>query len=1222
MRIVIDMQGAQTQSRFRGIGRYTMAFAQGIARNCGDHEVILALNGLFPDTIATIRTGFEGVLPPQNIRVWSAPGPVMEGAPGNESRRKVAECVREAFLASLEPDIVHISSLFEGFIDDAVTSVGQFDSQTPVSVSLYDLIPLLNQDHYLKPDPAYARFYHRKIDYLKRASSLLAISDFARQEGVEYLDMSENRLVGVSTAMDACFQPLAVDDKAADKLRSKFGLNRPFVLYTGGADERKNLPRLIQAYAALPEGILDQTQLLFAGKMHAVNVASLRQEAKRAGLDPSALGFTGYITDEELVQLYNLCELYVFPSWHEGFGLPALEAMACGAPVIGANTSSLPEVIGMDEALFDPFSVPSITAKLQQALSSVEFRDALREHGLQRGANFSWDLTAQRAIAAWEETLVELAMPPTQRSVDSWPETRAMLDSNYGRLVDALAGIIRHAGDYSGTALNALANCIDQNEQQAEGFVRAQQLPPEITWRLEGPFDSSYSLALVNREIARGLAGLGHKVVLHSTEGPGDFTANQEFLDANPDLAEMHGRVPQVTEAQAHVVSRNLYPPRVADMEGRFNLLHSYGWEESNFPQQWVEAFNQSLQGMTVMSRHVKKVMIDNGVTVPLAVSGIGVDHWEGIQPDTRHQIDARSFRFLHVSSCFPRKGVDRMLDAYAQVFSAEDDVTLVIKTFDNPHNEIDRWLEEARSDRPDFPDVLVLKGDYTDAKLKGLYEQCHALVAPSRAEGFGLPMAEAMLSGQAVITTGWSGQLDFCTPKTAWLVDYHFARAHTHFNLFSSVWADPDVEHLAQTMAEVYRAPEAERQRRVGAGRKLLLGQCRWRHVAERLVGAAQQWSLPHVALEPSVGWVTTWNARCGIATYSDHLVKNMPARVAVFASRAQDLLGEDQPNVNRCWNAGDLDNLDELNQQVVEAEVNTLVIQFNYGFFDFRAFSDFLNKQLDENRVVVVMMHATTDPTHITHKKLSELVPALARCHRLLVHSPNDMNRLKAYGLIENVAVFPHGILDFVPPTAERSAQKDTLVVGSYGFFLPHKGLLELIEAMGLLREQGERIKLKMFNAEYPVADSQLLIEKAKDVIKAMGLGDVVTLCTDYLTDEACLLELAKLDLIVFPYQETGESSSAAVRYGLASGKPVAVTPLPIFEDVGGAVFRLPGQSPREIAAGIKDIKRTFERRDPAADTVAGTAASWREQHRYSGVARRLFNMLFALRNDVDQS
>lgn len=400
MRIVIDMQGAQTESRFRGIGRYTISFAQAVVRNRGENEVLLALSGLFPDTIERIRASFDGLLPQENIRVWHAPGPVREEQPGNESRREVAEVLREAFLSSLQPDVVHVSSLFEGYVDDAVTSIGQFDSVTPVSVILYDLIPLLNPDDYLKPNPRYERYYLRKIESLKRAALHLAISDFSRREAAE-TGVGEGLGINISTAIDEHFRPQTVGTDTASHLKQKFGIDRAFVLYTGGSAERKNLPRLIEAYAALPSAVRKGYQLVFAGKMPQDNIFRLKHAAGAAGLKDDEFVFTGYVSDDELVWLYNLCCLFVFPSWHEGFGLPALEAMACGAPVIGANTSSLPEVIGLDEALFDPFDVQSITAKLVQALQDETFQKRLRDHGQMRAKRFSWDDTARRAIAAW-----------------------------------------------------------------------------------------------------------------------------------------------------------------------------------------------------------------------------------------------------------------------------------------------------------------------------------------------------------------------------------------------------------------------------------------------------------------------------------------------------------------------------------------------------------------------------------------------------------------------------------------------------------------------------------------------------------------------------------------------------------------------------------------------------------------------------------------------------
>lgn len=1208
MRIVIDMQGAQTESRFRGIGRYTLSFAQAVVRKRGEHEVFLALSGLFPDTIEAIVATFDGLLPSGNICIWSAPGPVKGERPNNSTRRKVAEMVREAFLASLQPDLIHITSLFEGYVDDAVTSVGRFDTQTPVSVSLYDLIPLLNPAQYLASNPCYAAYYQEKIASLQQARRLLSISEYSRQEGMQLLKASAELITNVGTAAGGEFQPLNLALDASATTLSRLQVIRPFVLYTGGADERKNLPRLIEAWSALPTSLRQSHQLLFAGRMPEGNVEEFRRIAQRLGLQKDELLFSGYVSDEELVQLYNLCKLYVFPSWHEGFGLPALEAMACGAPVIGANTTSLPEVIGLPEALFDPYSVTAIRDKIQQALMDGAFCERLRQNGVEQLRKFSWDQVALRAIAAWESMESSVKERPIP-----WRIAQEKAVSSYQRLIQKIAESAQEK--IQENDIKQLARCLEKNEQEIFRLLRTRKLPEKITWRIEGPFDSSYSLALVNREIARALESLGHTVVLHSTEGPGDFEPDANFLQANRDLASMHQRVDNFSSWDVDISSRNLYPPRVIDMHSRLNALHAYGWEESGFPLEWADHFNMALQGMTVMSSHVQKIMQDHGVAIPMAVSSIGTDHWQKITSDHRLVVSGKKFRFLHVSSCFPRKGADVMLQAYGRAFSASDDVTLIIKTFPNPHNAIHQWLAEARGGKSDFPDVQIIEEDFTDGQLKALYEQCHALVAPSRAEGFGLPMAEAMLSGLSVITTGWSGQTDFCTPENSWLIDYDFQRAQSHFGIFASVWAEPKVDHLAQIMREVHQAPDSVRQQKNRLGQQLLAEKFRWVDTAARMVQAARVWSEGGNAEEPRIGWISSWNTKCGIASYSEHLIKNMPSGVQVLAAHTPVPIAEDHNNVVRCWSTGDGDSLMELEKAVVSSQINTLVVQFNYGFFNFDNFGSFLHRQKLSGRKVLVVLHSTNDPPHAPHKKLSFLVPALAQCDRVLVHSTGDLNRLKALGLVDNVTLFPHGVLDYEPPARYLHATAGEFVVASYGFFLPHKGLLELILAIEILYQKGMKIRLKMMNAEYPVLESRLAIEQAQTMVEKKGLEHIIELNTEYLSDLMSIKMLSDADLVIFPYQETGESSSAAVRYGIACGRPVAATPLGIFDDVASVVHFLPGTSPQAIADGISKLSQDIASAAPHFMEKNAASERWRNEHKYSKLGVRIHGLISAV-------
>lgn len=1200
MRILIDLQGAQTESRFRGIGRYSMSLAQAMAQEAGEHEVWVCLNSMMPESIDAVRAGFKGLLPSSRIVTFESLVPVSWPDPQNAWRRSAAELARESFIHGLRPDVVHISSLFEGAQDPATLSIGKFAHRPRTAVTLYDLIPLLNPEDYLNSD--WTRdWYMDRVASLKRSDIMLSISEHARQEAIGALGIDGSRIVNISSAISDIFVPRHVGETETMLLASRFGIRGRYVMYSGAMESRKNLERLLEAFSLLPAEVREGHHLVIAGKVSDTHREQLSRAAKHLGIADQLL-LTGYITDDELITLYSACSLYVFPSLHEGFGLPALEAMACGAPTIGSGTTSVPEVIGRDDALFDPSDSVAISASIHRALIDQDFNRSLREHAPRQAAKFSWTASARLAIQALEE----MHAREGRFGTTVWGALLAERESVYRDLIGAVAAIPHHPKPPSDDDLVATAGAIARNCVELERASRHGDLPARITWRVEGPFDSTYSLALLNRETARALDALGHDVVLHSTEGPGDFEPSADFLEDNPDLAAMHSRAVTVTATQVDVTSRNLYPPRVADMRSRMNLLHHYAWEESGLPQEWVLDFNDHLQGVTCLSQHVQKLMVDNGVSVPLSVSGCGVDHWERVVADRDYRIDAKGFRFLHVSSCFPRKGADVLLRAYGQAFTYRDDVTLVIKTFVNPHNEIRTWLEHARAGRPDFPDVVIIESDLSDVQLKALYQQCHVLVAPSRAEGYGLPMAEAMLSGLAVVTTGWGGQLDFCSHETAWLVDYSFSPAETHFDLFNSVWAEPDEGHLARILHEVQGLPDDARKARSELGRTRLLADSTWSHVAGRLVESARAFATLDAPRNQGIGWITSWNTKCGIATYSAHLIDAMPeADLTIFASRTSAQTGVDAANVLRCWDAGDGQSLEDLARAIEASGVSTLVVQFQYGFFDFEHLSAFLLNQKRAGRVVVLMMHATMDAPETPHKALRNLAEAFAQCDRLFVHSPGDLNRLKSIGLVDNAALFPHGIID--APIQARERSKGSFLICSYGFLLPHKGLLQLIEAISHLVRQGRDVRLRMVNAEYPVPQSQELLEELRAAIVALGLKKRVTLLTDFLPDHESLAELEQADLIVFPYQSTGESSSAAVRYGLATGRPVAVTPLPIFDDVRRAVYELPGQMPTEIADGIAAI---MDSGMPPND-----AERWRDAHRYSKLALRLQAVLTQL-------
>lgn len=481
MRIVIDMQGAQsTGSRSRGIGRYTMAFSQAIARNRGDHDVILALNGLFPETIEPIRAAFDGVVDQRNIRVWQASGPISENLDGTHWRRISAEYIRESFFASLAPDIVLMPSLFEGLVDDAVTSVGSM-GHLPTMVTLHDLIPYIHSDVYLQ-DAAARAWYLRKIDHLRRADLLLAVSDSSATEAIDYLNIPSRSVLTVPNAVAPYFECRKIADDTKEELHRRYGLYQPFVMYGGGIDPRKNIEGLIRAFSRLPPDLRETHQLAIVCAARDEDIRRLKALGKKHGLSENDLVMTGFVPDEDLVALYNLCTLFVFPSWHEGFGLPVLEAMQCGAPVIGSDRSSVPEVIGWDEALFDPYSDDAIARAMDRALRDGEFQSRLARHGIEQSRRFSWDLSAKRAIAAFEAYIVE-----RDRRVPEYPQPGQRPRLAYvSPLPPARSGI----ADYSAELLPELARhyrieLITDQEQVSDPQARACWPVRSVQWFVE-----------------------------------------------------------------------------------------------------------------------------------------------------------------------------------------------------------------------------------------------------------------------------------------------------------------------------------------------------------------------------------------------------------------------------------------------------------------------------------------------------------------------------------------------------------------------------------------------------------------------------------------------------------------------------------------------------------------------------------------------------------------
>ncbi len=778
MRIVIDLQACQGDSRFRGIGRYSLSLAQAITRQAlsRGHHVSLVLNERFPGTISTLRKAFDGIIPQENIFIFSVPGAVAEMEPANAWRTRAAELVREQFIASLNPDIVHVASLFESWLDDVVSQVHANVPTMQTAVTLYDLIPFVLSDLYLV-DPVYREQYLRKLEALKRSDLLLAISEHSRKEAIELLGFASEKVVNITAAIEDTFQPQSYTAVAKNNLYKRYNISKPFVLYVpGGFDPRKNFDRLIEAFAQLPADLRENYQLVIASKLPDGVREDFTNKSLQAGLGAEELLLTGYVSDNDLIGLYNLCKLFVFPSLHEGFGLPALEAMACGAPVIGSNTTSIPGVLNREDALFDPLSVTSIANMLYKGLTDTDFEHSLRQHALLQAKKFSWENSARLAIDAFEL----LFESTRQKSSKNKPLPLSVEQCYTAMLTDLEANNLLPLPSDNDLKLLKYAIMINQihtadkqlfvdiseliNRDAKSGIQRVVRSillqllkQPPIGYRVE-PVYSEKGDGF--RYARRFTAGFMDKDDTVEYDTPISFTQGDVFigLDLTADIfPAVNSSLKQMQDSGVKInyVIYDLIP-----------LLHSWHGPamEAAFTG-WIASLSLFADNLICISAavadDVKQWLMQHPaqrLNQPL------VNHFH-LGADINNSVPTTGFpendsdilenlannpSFLMVGTIEPRKGHAQTLAAFEELWATGSTVNLVF--VGKAGWNVDPLLTQLKS-HPELDKRLYWLEGISDEFLERVYQASTALLAVSEAEGFGLPLIEAAQHGLPIIS-------------------------------------------------------------------------------------------------------------------------------------------------------------------------------------------------------------------------------------------------------------------------------------------------------------------------------------------------------------------------------------------------------------------------------------------------------------------------------------
>jgi glycosyltransferase involved in cell wall biosynthesis len=382
MRVVVDARTAT--DHFPGIGRYVANLCRALAALPTDAALDIVLLA-DPSAPATRQT-----LPDLPV----VPCPV---SPFSLSQQwRVRSC-----LARLRADVYHSPYYLMPYLP-GLSSV----------VTCYDVIPLQYPADFTPAQRLVFRLAH--LLALRSALVALAISESTRSDLIRWFGANPGRITVTPLAADPAFRPVPEEEVA--RVRSKFDLPGDYVLYFGSNKPHKNLVLLVSAWeqvlkvgngrAGQGAGPAPGGRVLAIAGQWDARFPESRHAAETAGLGASTR-FLGPVPEADLPGLYCGAVCFVFPSSYEGFGLPVLEAMACGVPVICSNTSSLPEVAGDAAILVDPADTAALAMALRRVLSDPALRAGMRERGIARSAQFSWERTARETLAVYESAYRE-----------------------------------------------------------------------------------------------------------------------------------------------------------------------------------------------------------------------------------------------------------------------------------------------------------------------------------------------------------------------------------------------------------------------------------------------------------------------------------------------------------------------------------------------------------------------------------------------------------------------------------------------------------------------------------------------------------------------------------------------------------------------------------------------------------------------------------------------
>lgn len=391
MEIGFDLQALQTEnSKNRGIGRYSENLVNHILKIDTNNSFKLFLNKNYHDQIK-VKTN-------ENTTIVE-----IDFLNKEKTTNVVNNLIQFLKFKSPNLDILHILSPFEGYPSKLPVINPYFDRlNSAICTTLYDFIPLHLPQHYFS-DQNYKKNYYKHLKTIYDSDLLFAISEWTRSDAINFLGINPNKIINIGGGVSSSFYHMKnISEIKINSLKKKYGIKKRFVLFTGGIDHRKNVEKSIKGFSKIDSSLLEEVSYVIVCRIEKIDEEKLKKLARTYKVEKN-LVFTNYLPDEELNFLYNCCDVFLYASLMEGFGIPILEAMTCGAPVIGSNRSSIPELIEDEEFMFEPENEDEIASLINNMLTQPMLRKKSMEHSLKKSKEYSWQKVAEKVLQSYSD---------------------------------------------------------------------------------------------------------------------------------------------------------------------------------------------------------------------------------------------------------------------------------------------------------------------------------------------------------------------------------------------------------------------------------------------------------------------------------------------------------------------------------------------------------------------------------------------------------------------------------------------------------------------------------------------------------------------------------------------------------------------------------------------------------------------------------------------------